>query len=140
MKLSSLLAQRQALLNQARLANLAYAYQTLSEFAARAGRAGLRGAVTLKSAAPELERYCATLAAQEANQSIVEEHFTDDDLMALADVVAFATGHRSEDALEVHFRIDDIPEAFLLPIRADLEKLGVTLDESVTRIGEQTTG
>ena len=140
MKLSSLLSRRQALLNQARLANLAFAYQALSDFAARASRAGLRGAITLKSAAPEAERYCATLTAEEANQSVIEEHFTDDDLMMLADVVAFATGHRSEDALEVHFQVDDIAEAYLLPIRADLERAGVKLDPAASHIGEQTTG
>ena len=47
-KLSTLLTQRQALLRQARLANLAFAYTTLMEFAHRIARAQLSGRVTLK--------------------------------------------------------------------------------------------
>lgn len=136
MKLSSLLAQREALLRQARLANVALAYQTLSELAARFARAGLRGTVVLRSANPELEQYCATLTPEESSQSVVDEHFTDEDLMLLADMVAFATGHRSDDVLEIHFRCEDIVEAFVHPMRAELEQAGVACDGAAARIGE----
>ena len=48
MNVSRLLSQRNALLRQARLANLAYAYHRLSEFGARIERAHLEGEVTLQ--------------------------------------------------------------------------------------------
>lgn len=43
MNFHHLILQRDALLRQARLANAAYAYQRLGEFAARIARARLRG-------------------------------------------------------------------------------------------------
>ena len=46
MNISLLLAQRQALLAQVRLANFAFAYARLGDFAVRIARAGLRGTVT----------------------------------------------------------------------------------------------
>lgn len=125
MKLSKLLSQRPALLRQVRLANLAFAYQALVDFAARVDRAALCGAVSLKPADPNAERYCATLTALECNQSLIEEHFTDDDLMLLADVIAFATGH---PGFEVKFHLDDLEEDFIAPLRAELERAGVAVE------------
>src|SRR5690242_4343094 len=52
MKLSVLLAQRQALLQRTRLANLAFAHCRLSDFASRIGRAQLHGPVALKPVSP----------------------------------------------------------------------------------------
>jgi hypothetical protein len=122
MKLSKLLSQRPDLLRQVRLANLAFAYQTLGDFARRVERGALHGAVNLKPADPSSDRYCATLTALECNQSLIEEHFTEDDLMLLADVVAFATGH---PGFEVTFHLDDLEEDFIAPLRAELERAGV---------------
>lgn len=133
MKLSKLLAQRTDLLRQVRLANLAFAYQTLSDFAARIERAQLWGAVSLKPADPSVDRYCATLTALECNQSLIEEHFTDEDLMLLADVVAFATGH---PGFEVTFHLDDLEDDFIAPLRAELERAGVVIEESGKRVEE----
>lgn len=125
-KLSILLAERERLLRQARLANLAFAYQTLGNFAERIARAQLRGSAVLKPVAPEEERYCATLSALEGSQSVIEEHFTDEDLIDLADVVALATGHPHA---EVTFRLEDIGEVFLSALRVELEREGVVLDQ-----------
>lgn len=125
MKLSTLLSQRSELMRQLRRANLAYAFHTLRQFAARVHRAGLVGSVTLTPPDPTAERYCATLTALDHNQSVIEEHFTDDDFMLLADVVAFATGH---PGFEVTFRIEDIEEDFIAPLRAELRRAGVTID------------
>ncbi len=61
MKLSQLVSLRPSLLRQARLANLAYAHETLRAFAARIARAGLRGTVCLKPVDPDAERFCAAL-------------------------------------------------------------------------------
>jgi hypothetical protein len=125
-KLSTLLTQRQALLRQARLANLAFAYTTLMEFAHRIARAQLSGRVTLKPAAPAAERYWASLTALDGNQSVIEEHFADEDLMDLADVLAFVTGN---DSLEVTFRLQDLAEEYLLPLRVELERNGIVIDK-----------
>lgn len=128
MKLSNILAQRQALLRQARLANLAFAYETLDRFATRIDRGRLGGYVCLKQAAPDAERYCASLTAIGGSQSVIEEHFTDEDIMDLADVISFTTGSES---LDLTFRLEDLAEAFLAPLRAELEQAGVAIDPHV---------
>ena len=92
-KLSTLLSRRPTLLRQARLANLAYAYATLQGFQQRITRARLSGQVSLRFAAPQSDRYWPQLVALENSQSVIEEHFTDDDLMELADVLALVTGY-----------------------------------------------
>ena len=129
-KLSTLLARRPALLRQARLANLAFAYATLHDFAQRIARAQLAGSVRLRHAAPQADRYWATLTALEGNQSVIEEHFADQDLMDLADVLAFATGN---EAVDVTFDLEDIADNFVTPIRLELEKEGVVIDPSDAR-------
>jgi hypothetical protein len=135
MKLSSLLSLRETLLQQARLANLAFAYASLAGFAARVARSGLRGEVVLRSAAPEMERYGASLTALENHQSVIEEHFTDEDLSDLADVIAFLTGGQQ---IEATFRIEELASRFLKPLREELTRIGVALDEE-SQPGEPPT-
>ena len=125
MKLSNILAQRQALLRQARLANLAFAYQTLGRFAGRIARARIGGRVSLTQAAPDAERYWASLTALEGSQSVIEEHFTDEDIMDLADVISYLTAH---ETLDLTFRLEDLADTFLAPLRAELEQAGVAID------------
>ena len=132
-KLSTLLSRRPTLLREARLANLAFAYATLQKFAARIHRAGLAGRVTLKHAAPQSERYWASLTAMDGNQSVIEEHFTDEDLMEMADVVSFVTGN---EALDLTFAIDELGEIFLQPVRLELESEGVTIDRAGAEVEE----
>lgn len=133
MKLSSLLAQRRALLQQTRLANLAFAYDRLSDFAGRIARARLAGDVRLQQAAPDAERYWASLTALHGSQSVIEEHFTDEDFMDLADVIAYATGGYD---LDLTFRLDELVGRFLVPLRAQLEKSGIAIDrEEPARVG-----
>src|SRR5262249_34981849 len=112
-KLSTLLAQRRALLRKARMANLALAYVTLGGFARRIARARLKGRETLRHAAPHAERYWATLTALDGRQAVIEEHFSEQDLMDLADVLGFITG---SDALDVTFCLEEISEIFLVPL------------------------
>ncbi len=133
MKLSMLLVQRETLLRQTRLANLAFAYGKLLEFTARIARARLTGTVSLKGAAPDAGRYWASLTALEGNQSVIEEHFTDEDIMNLADVIAFTTG---ADDLDLTFRIEELAEKFLAPLRGDLERAGVTIDSGAQTVTE----
>jgi hypothetical protein len=126
-KLSTLLTQRQALLRQARLANLAFAYTTLGDFAVRIVRGQLSGSVILKPADPSADRYWASLTALEGSQAVIEEHFADQDLMDLADVLGFILGN---DAVEITFRLEDLAETFLVPLRVELEREGIMIDKS----------
>jgi len=77
MNFHQLLHQRDALLRQARLANSAYAYRRLGEFAGRITRAQLHGAVRLDSGDPDGERPWPGLTALDGSQAVLEEHFLD---------------------------------------------------------------
>jgi hypothetical protein len=121
-KLSTLLQRRAVLLEQARLANLALAYRTLDDFARRIARGRLVGPVTLEPADTDAGRYWATLTAREGSQAVIEEHFADEDLMDLADIIAFVRG--AEEAT-VTFRLEDFAANFVAPVRAALEREGV---------------
>jgi hypothetical protein len=132
-KLSTLLSRRPALLRQARLANLAFAYATLLDFQSRFRRAQLGGRVSLKPAAPHADRYWPTLTALESSQSVIEEHFTEDDLMELADVLAFVTGN---EALDITFALEDLSDLFILPLREALERERVIIDRPEDRMEE----
>ena len=137
MKLSILLAQRPALLVEARLANLAFAYAKLSDFAVRINRARIRGSVCLQQPTPEAGPGWTPLTALETNQSIIEEHFTDEDLIDLADAVAFITG---ESSLDLTFPIEHLAERFVAPLRHQLEQAGVTFDHIAPSIAEPHRG
>jgi len=125
--LSVLLAQRQTLLQQARLANLAFTYETLRGFAVRIARARLQGEVNIKQAVPSEERFWASLTAIDFSQSVIEEHFTDEDVMELADLLGFVAG---TDSLDATFRIEALAESFLEPLRQELERAGIAIDAS----------
>jgi hypothetical protein len=132
MKLSTLISSREELLRRAHLANLALAHETLRGFARRIAAAGLRGELVLQPAAPEEGRYCATLTAFASSQSVVEEHFTEEDLMDLADFLCLALGRTAGDPRDIAFRGERFVETFLHPLRAELEAAGVALDEDAT--------
>ena len=129
-KLSLLLAQRPTLLRQVRLAHVAFAHATLATCAARIARARLGGLVTLRSADPENGLFCATLTAIDGRQSIIEEHFTDEDVRDLADVVAFITCSKE---LDLTFELRDLATRFLAPVRNELERSGVAIDAAEHR-------
>ena len=133
MKLSKLLSQRQALLRQAHLANIAFAYRTLGDFAARAARAGLRGRFNLRHVDLQAERYWPSLTALDAHASVVEEHFTEEDILKLADVLAFTS---CQDNLDVTFTLDELSEKFLPPLRVELEEAGVAVENDPQTIEE----
>ena len=71
------------------------------------------------------DRYWAALTALEGNQSVIEEHFSDEDIMDLADAVAFAIEGEFE---EITFRLDEMTEAFVNPLRLILNQAGITID------------
>jgi hypothetical protein len=130
MKLSKLLATRQGILRQARLANLAYAYTTLKRLADRIANARLSGAVRLQPADPTEERYWATLTALEGNQSVIEEQFSDQDILDLADATVFAIGG---EFAAIEFPLENLREQFVAPIRELLDEAGVIVDEKAVR-------
>ncbi len=125
-RLSELLRARSPLLRQARLANSAYAYRLLRSFAARIERARLGGHVILRSPNADAERYWASLEAVDFNQSLIEEHFTEQEVMDLADTLLYLTG---SDQLSLTFRIEEFAEIFLAPLRAALEQADVIIDD-----------
>ena len=98
MKFSQLLHQRDQLLRQAHLANVAFAYEWLQAFVARGGRAGLRGALLLSDGDPADGLPWPTLLAESGSQSVVEEHFLEEDMVELADILAFVHGGVREPA------------------------------------------
>ncbi|MFT3866905.1 MAG: hypothetical protein QM715_00270 [Nibricoccus sp.] len=125
MKLSSLLAQRQALLKKARLANLAFAFERLSDFTQRIARAQLTGKVRLQTASLDAQRYWPALTALEGNQSVIEEHFNEEDLLYFADVLTYVS---SENQLDLVFRLEELEARFLAPLRKDLAEAGIMID------------
>lgn len=129
MKFNQLLHQRDALLRHARLANLAFAHHQLVEFGTRIAQARLRGSVTLSLADPSDDRHWPTLFAHEGNQSVIEEHFIDEDILELADILSFL--HEGEDHTEFTFRLDELEDSFLPGLRRELVDAGVALEPDV---------
>lgn len=125
LKLSQLLNARQHLQRCARLANLAFAFQWLNDCASRLERAQLTGLVNLKSAESNDEACWASLTALEGNQSLIEEHFTDEDVMDLADTIGYILDC---ETLDVTFRIEEFAAVFVAPLRVVLEDAGVTFE------------
>jgi hypothetical protein len=131
MKLSKLLHQREALLRQTRLANLAYAYRRFGDFAARIAGARLHGKVCLQPADPAAELYWPVLTALEGNQSVIEEHFTDEDILELEELIFFVTG---DDGMEAVFRLEAIEARFMRPLRRQLVQAGISLETEIPAI------
>jgi hypothetical protein len=71
------------------------------------------------------------LTALEGNQSVIEEYFDDDDLMALADAIAYAVGH---DLSDLEFNLEELSGKYVAPLRHALDKAGVAID-----LAEQTS-
>ena len=135
MKLSVLLTIHQRLVQNARLANLACAYAALRGFAVRVRRARLTGLVQLCQPDATADRNWAELRALEGSQAQLEEWFTDEDLMELADSVAFARGVAG---LEVRFRIEEMETEFVRPLEAALCRAGVVMDLPAAAYADRT--
>ena len=125
MKISKLLDSHRVLLQQARLANLAQAFLTLRRLAERVRRGRLGGHVQLRQPDAAEDRFWASLTALEGSQSVLEEHFTDEELMEFADAVAYL---RDTDALDVTFRLEHLDALFVQPVETELRRAGVEFD------------
>ena len=123
MKFTQLLQQRDALLRQTRLANVAFAYQGLRTFVARAGRARLYGEVTLRAGDPSTGQPWPTLTAEEGSQAVLEEHFLDEDIVELADILAFLNDSKS--AGELRFQLEDLDILVIPRLHRELAAAGV---------------
>ena len=129
MNFHQLLQQRDALLRQARLANTAFAYGRLGDLAGRIARARLHGAVTLRPGDPQENLPWPELIAEEGSQAVIEEHFLDEDVIELADILAFLSGH--DQPVEYTFRLEEMGGRFLPGLRRELVQAGVTLEPDV---------
>lgn len=132
MKLSALLASRSTILRQAALAHAAAAWLTLNNASRRVALAGLHGDVRLRQTDPdEGEAPWASLTSDTIRASVLEEHFTEDDLVELAEAVAYATDSPSAD---VEFPIESLGDLYATPLLQTLEKAGVVIDVDESRI------
>lgn len=125
MQFHQLLHQRDALLRQARLANVAFAYHRLAAFADRIACARLRGTVVLHPGDAGDGRPWPHLVAQDTSQSVIEEHFLEEDVIDLADIIAFVDDGRRRD--ELWFRLEELSSQLLPRLRRELELAGVPL-------------
>jgi len=129
MNFHQLLHQRAALLRQARLANTAFAYQWLAGFIARLTRARLHGLVVLRPGDPAGAHPWPELTALEDSQAAIEEHFLDEDIVELADVLTFLGEDLHSGGLT--FRLDELESRYLPRLRQELEAAGFVVTDVV---------
>lgn len=123
MKFHQLLQNRDTLLHQTRLANLAFAHDRLTAVGARIARARLHGAVTLSLADPAEGRAWPVLLSFATSPAVIEEHFTDADIAELADILTFL--HEGAGTTEFHFRLEELAGRYLPGLQRELAQAGV---------------
>ncbi|HVZ64372.1 MAG TPA: hypothetical protein VG936_07360 [Lacunisphaera sp.] len=133
MKFSELIHQRDVLLRQARLANVAFAYEWLRDFVRRARRARVHGILTLRDGDPGNGQPWPLLEADETSASVLAEHFLDEDVVELADILAYVNDGVRPD--ERRFRLEELETAIIPALRRELEGAGVPPQESVATEG-----
>ena len=65
------------------------------------------------------------LIALDGSQSVIEEHFSDEDIQRLADGIAFAL---ETSFNEIELRLEDIPDKFAAALRNELDEAGIVMD------------
>ncbi len=128
MNFHQLIINRTALLRQARLANLAFAWQRLDAFATRIARARLHGQVTLHLADPDADRPWPVLLALEGNQSVIEEYFLDEEIVELADILVFLS--ENNQIAEFTFHLEELAGRFLPGLKRELEAAGISAEQT----------
>lgn len=139
MNLSQLLVSRSALVRQARLANIAHAYNILRRLDERIRIARLRGRVCLEGADPEAGRYAPRLMALQGSQSVLDEHFDESDLVRLADALAFVA-QEDPAPTEFVFRLECLFIDHGAALADALREAGVTLEESSASAPDASAG
>jgi len=132
MKFNELLRRRDDLLRQARLANVAYAYQCLGDFAERVERADLRGSVTLRGPDAESGRKVAELTADDFSQAVLQEHFLEEEIAELHAVLSFV--HGGGVIVELKFQLDEVAARYLPSLRQVLESADVLPKEETSAV------
>jgi hypothetical protein len=127
MNIAALLHTRAELLRQARLANLAYAYVRLADFSERIAQARLRGPVALQVADPASDRFWPTLLARGASQAVIDEHFLDEDVVELEEILRFLQAEGAE--VDFDFGFEDVARRLLPVLRRELARGGVEIPE-----------
>ena len=125
MNFHQLLQQRADLLRRTRLANAAFAYQRLGVFVARLARARLHGLVALWPGDPADERPWPALTALEDSQVAIEEHFLDEDIVELVDILGFLGEDVHSGGLT--FRLEELESVYLPQLRRELEAAGIAI-------------
>ena len=125
MNFHQLLQQRAGLQRQARLANAAFAYQRIGVFVARLARARLHGLVALWPGEPAGDRPWPVLTALEDSQVAIEEHFLDEDIVELVDILGFLGEDVHSGGLT--FRLDELESQYLPQLRRELEVAGIAV-------------
>ncbi len=128
MNFHQLILNRPALLRQARLANLAFAWQRLDAFATRIARARLHGQVTLLLPDPEADRPWPVLLALEGSQSVIEEYFLDDDIAELADILVFLSDNNQ--IAEFTFPLEELAGHYLPGLQRELGQAGIPVGQT----------
>lgn len=125
MNFHQLLQQRADLLRRTRLANAAFAYQRLGDFVARLARAQLHGLVALWPGEPAGEQPWPALTALEDSQVAIEEHFLDEDIVELVDILGFLGEDVHSGGLT--FRLEELESVYLPRLRRELEAAGIAV-------------
>jgi hypothetical protein len=123
MNFDFLLLHRDELRRAARLANLAYAYQWIGNFAWKIAWLGVTGEVILRGPNEEAGRAHATFVAQDFNQSVAEEHFLPEEIDELHAVLSSV--HDSGMILEMKFRLEGLGDVYRPALRRVLEMADV---------------
>ena len=132
MKISKLIATHDSIIEQARLANLAQAYVTVRRCAEYVRQVQLFGLVNLRQPNADEGRLWASLTALMGNQSVLDEHFGEEELMELADAIAYIRGTTN---LNLTFKIETLSAEFVAPLETMLKQAGVVLDLDPTCLG-----
>ncbi|MFH1499760.1 MAG: hypothetical protein ABII82_18265 [Verrucomicrobiota bacterium] len=125
MKLSELLAARPAILRHALLAHTAAAWATLHRLAERVAANQLHGRVRITRDNPAGQPAWPELTSLELKPSVLAEHFTEDDVFALAEALALAT---DREQLDLTFELDDLGADYAAPLLQTLTKAGIQPD------------
>jgi hypothetical protein len=123
MNFRQFLHQRDALLRQAHLANVAFAYERIDAFGVRTARAQLHGLVWLRPSDPAGGEPWPTLVAVEGSQSALEEHFLEEELVELSDILGFLGEDLNADAFR--FRLEELAGRYLPHLRRELAAAGI---------------
>lgn len=133
-----LLLQRDALLRQARLANTAFAHERLGILGARIARARLHGLVGLRPGDPEGEQPWPALTALEGSQAVLEEHFLDEEIVELTDILGFLGEDIPADGFR--FRLEELAGRFMPQLRRELEAAGIALASEASAVEDPNCG